>query len=84
MSKDTSDPERSGSDSSVQRRRFLQGVGATAALAAAGVSVETVAAQSEGELTPIGQLLADMPDNWGRWGEDDELGMLNELGSAAK
>jgi kynurenine formamidase len=81
MSKDTSDPERSGSDSSVQRRRFLQGVGATAALAAAGVSAETVAAQSEGELTPIGQLLADMPDNWGRWGEEDELGMLNELGS---
>ena len=79
MTEDTTDTE-TGPGGRVRRRRFLQGVGATAALAAAGVSVETVAAQ-EGELTPIGRLLADMPDNWGRWGEEDELGMLNELGS---
>lgn len=73
-------PDASNREGSVERRRFLQGIGTTAALAAAGLSVETAAAQ-EADLPPVGRLLADMPDNWGRWGEDDELGALNLLGS---
>ena len=31
---------------------------------------------------PIGALLDGLPDNWGRWGPDDERGTLNLLGSA--
>lgn len=80
MTKETTDTETDETDGSVQRRRFLQGMGATAAVAAVGLGTGTATAQ-ESELSPAGRLLADMPDNWGRWGEDDELGMLNELGS---
>ena len=29
----------------------------------------------------MGDLLKDAPKNWGKWGEDDELGCLNYLGS---
>jgi len=29
----------------------------------------------------IGQVLAEAPSNWGRWGEDDEIGSLNFLTS---
>ncbi|MEF8908041.1 MAG: hypothetical protein V5A13_09285, partial [Haloarculaceae archaeon] len=67
----------------IGRRRFVGGVGALAALAAAGVG--TAGAQEDGGpgLTPAGQLLKDLPDNWGRWGEDDELGAINELDSEA-
>lgn len=67
-------------DGSVARRRFMQGCGATLALAAGGLSVDTVAAQTNA--SPVGQLLEPLPDNWGRWGEDDELGAINFLGSA--
>ncbi len=28
----------------------------------------------------LGQLLADAPSNWGKWGPDDEVGALNYLG----
>jgi kynurenine formamidase len=67
----------------IGRRRFVGGVGTLAALAAAGVG--TAGAQDDGEpdLTPVGRLLEDLPDNWGRWGEDDELGAVNELDSEA-
>jgi hypothetical protein len=27
----------------------------------------------------LGELLKDAPTNWGRWGEDDEVGALNYL-----
>ncbi|WP_331234171.1 cyclase family protein [Natronorarus salvus] len=39
------------------------------------MTAETVAAQTNG----MGELLDDLPNNWGRWGEDDELGALNLL-----
>lgn len=80
MTEETTRTETDETDSSVQRRRFLQGMGVTAAAAAVGLGPGRAGAQ-ETELSPAGRLLADMPDNWGRWGEDDELGMLNELGS---
>ncbi|MFT4881831.1 MAG: kynurenine formamidase [Salinirussus sp.] len=80
MTEETTRTETDETDSSVQRRRFLQGMGVTAAAAAVGLGPGTAAAQ-EADLSPAGRLLADMPDNWGRWGEEDELGMLNELGS---
>lgn len=62
----------------VSRRTFVGGCGAAVAIAAAGTTVGSVAAQSSGD---ISELLSDTPDNWGRWGEDDELGALNLLGS---
>ena len=57
----------------------MRGCGAAAAFALAGTSLESVAAQEGGD--PIEDLLADAPRNWGRWGEEDELGALNLLGS---
>lgn len=30
--------------------------------------------------TPFTELLSDSPKNWGKWGEDDEIGALNYLG----
>ncbi|MFC7157137.1 cyclase family protein [Halomarina halobia] len=30
-------------------------------------------------MVDVSELLADAPDNWGRWGDDDELGALNWL-----
>lgn len=55
----------------------MQGCGAVAAFTAAGLSAETVAAQT----AEIAELLDGLPNNWGRWGEDDELGALNLLDS---
>lgn len=54
----------------------MRGCGAVAALAAAGMSEP--AAAKEGD---VATLLDKLPNNWGRWGEDDELGTLNLLGS---
>lgn len=56
----------------------MQGCGAAIAFAAAGASVDTAAAAA----ADVADLLEGLPDNWGRWGEDDELGALNLLGSA--
>ncbi len=80
-------------DAAIERRRFVQGVGAMAALAAGGAG--TAAAQQnetdgqgdgqgggQGGPAPAGALLGDLPTNWGRWGEDDELGALNLLGAS--
>lgn len=60
------------------RRRFVQGCGAAMAFATAGTSLGTVAAESGGD---VESLLDGLPDNWGEWGENDELGALNLLGS---
>lgn len=49
------------------------------ALAAANLSVDTVAA----ETPDVADLLEGLPKNWNRWGPDDELGALNLLGSEA-
>lgn len=35
----------------------------------------------ETDAATVAQLLEGLPDNWGRWGSDDELGTLNLLGS---
>jgi len=59
----------------------MTGCGATLAFAIAGGGVGTAVAQEEGP-QPIGPLLEDMPDNWGRWGEEDELGAINYLGGS--
>jgi kynurenine formamidase len=82
------------SEAAIERRRFVQGVGAMAALAAGGGTGTAAAQQNEtdeqgdGEETgeggpsPAGALLGDLPTNWGRWGDDDELGALNLLGAS--
>lgn len=60
----------------------MQGCGAGIALALAGGGIGTAAAEHETEtFRPIRDLLDGMPDNWGRWGDDDGLGVLNVLGS---
>ena len=63
------------------RRGFMAGCGATLAFAIAGGGVGSVTAAQNGP-RPIGPLLDDMPDNWGRWGDDDELGAINYLGGS--
>lgn len=64
----------------IDRRRFLQGSGALAAFAVAGVSPSEVVAQSDQPEGDLESLLEDMPRNWGRWGDEDELGAFNLLG----
>lgn len=71
-------------DSRFSRRRVVRGCGASIAFALAGCGIDTVAADhDEGadDFEEIADLLAGMPDNWGRWGSDDGLGVLNVLGS---
>ena len=68
----------------LSRRGVMRGCGASIALALAGGGIGTVAAEHEEEeddFEEVADLLADMPDNWGRWGPDDGLGVLNVLGS---
>lgn len=68
----------------LNRRRLIQGCGASLAFALAGGGIGTVTAEHDEEdedFESIPELLASMPDNWGRWGSDDGLGVLNVLGS---
>ncbi len=59
----------------------MAGCGAALALALAG-GADTVAADDGDGPKPIGPLLEVVAEeNWGRWGEDDELGAINLLGS---
>lgn len=76
MSGDQSDHD----STDIDRRDLLRGTGAFAAFAVAGVTPDEVLAQSDQPEGDIAALLEDMPRNWGRWGEDDELGALNFLG----
>ena len=68
-------------ESTYSRRRVLQGSSALAVMAATGMSINSAVAEEAAPEGDIEELLADLPDNWGRWGEDDELGALNLLGS---
>lgn len=68
--------------SPVNRRDFVRAWGVAGALAATGVGTGSVAAQSDPEVNDIWTgVLSRLPDNWGKWGEDDEVGALNYLGS---
>ena len=70
-------------DCGTSRRGFMTGCGAMLAFTIAGGEFSTVtAAATQNGPRPIGPLLDDMPDNWGRWGDDDELGAINYLGGA--
>ena len=59
----------------------MRGCGAAVAFALAGTAPSSVAAQESDGESPIEELLSDAPKDWGRWGEEDELGRLNLLGS---
>ena len=63
------------------RRAVLAASGALGAFAVAGVTPAEVRAQSDQPAGDLEALLSDLPDNWGRWGDDDELGAFNFLGS---
>lgn len=58
----------------------MRGCGAAMAFALAGTSMQTVAAQTDSP-SVVERLYVDAPNDWGRWGEEDELGRLNLLGS---
>lgn len=55
----------------------LHGCGVVFALAAASVPAIAADSPQPGNLST---LLDDLPKNWGRWGDEDELGVLNLLG----
>jgi kynurenine formamidase len=81
MTRDTGDGHEHGEDcgsAGIDRRGFVQGCGAAVAFAAVGSGLGAAAEETESDVTA---LLDGLPDNWGRWGEDDELGALNLLGS---
>jgi kynurenine formamidase len=74
-----------GNGHSLTRRETLRAWAAGAALGVAGAALpEPVTAQEYGDtdvsVTEIWtEVLSRLPDNWGRWGEDDEIGTLNYL-----
>jgi kynurenine formamidase len=63
------------------RRDVLAASGAVGAFAVAGVTPREVPADQDEPAGDLEALLSDLPDNWGRWGDDDELGAFNYLGS---
>ncbi|WP_254546858.1 cyclase family protein [Halomarina pelagica] len=64
----------------ISRRGFVRAWGVAGALAAAGAGVPAAAAETP-ELNRIWTgVLSNLPDNWGRWGDDDQVGALNYLG----
>ncbi|WP_205427422.1 hypothetical protein [Halorussus sp. MSC15.2] len=81
MTEKQSEPTDDSTAADIDRRDLLRGTGALAAFALAGVSPAEVAAQSDRPEGDLEALLEDAPRNWGRWGEDDELGAFNFLGS---
>ncbi|ELY50448.1 metal-dependent cyclase [Natronolimnohabitans innermongolicus JCM 12255] len=58
----------------------MVGCGAAAAMAVSGLGAGTAAGQME-SMGDIETLVDGLPTNWGRWGEDDEIGALNLLDS---
>lgn len=67
----------------IGRRGLMRGCGAGIAFALTGGVGTAVAGHDEegDDFENVADLLEGMPDNWGRWGEDDGLGALNLLGS---
>jgi len=57
----------------------MKGCGAAMAFALAGTSIQTVAADTDS--AEVVAKLLEGTEEWGRFGEDDELGRLNLLGS---
>jgi len=65
----------------LSRRGFVGTCGSLAALAGIG-GLPAVAAQPDDAIDAIWtNVLDQLPDNWGKWGDDDELGAHNYLGS---
>lgn len=80
---DTDDIFDSNRAASINRREFVRAWSIAGALAVSGVTMPTVAGdESDDDLNEIWtNVLAELPDNWGKWGDDDELGTLNYLDS---
>ena len=73
-------PNSSNDSAGVNRRNFLRAWGVAGALAASGLTVPTVLAEEAQEINEIWtQVLASLPDNWGRWGDNDQIGTINYL-----
>ena len=84
MSDRDHDRDTARDDLSVSRRGMLRGGALAAALGVGGFSVPRRAAASHPSAAEaVNELwttvLSNLPDNWGRWGPDDELGTLNFL-----
>ena len=46
----------------------------------AGVLVAALSSLALAQQTPMEELQSDSPNNWGKWGDDDQIGALNYLG----
>ena len=74
-----------GTDTSLTRRQTLRAWAAAASLGVAGATLPDRAAAADYKDTDVTiteiwtEVLSRLPDNWGRWGEDDEVGTLNYL-----
>ncbi|WP_226022390.1 cyclase family protein [Halomicrobium salinisoli] len=86
MSNDRSDDSDDGrTATTATRRRVLRAWAAAASIGVVGVTLpEQVAAQEYKDSgVTVNEIWTDvlsrLPDNWGRWGEDDEIGTLNYL-----
>ena len=81
----TDDEDSSGDELLVSRRDALRAWAAAAAVGVAGATLpEQVAAQEYNDsgvtINEIWtEVLSRLPDNWGKWGDDDEIGTLNYL-----
>jgi kynurenine formamidase len=69
---------------SITRRDALRAWAAAAAVGVAGATLpEQVAAQAYEDGVTVNEIWTDvlsrLPDNWGKWGADDEIGTLNYL-----
>lgn len=71
------------------RRDFVRTYGVASALAVSGATLPAVALGEQGNEAELDELsriwtdvLAELPNNWGKWGDDDEIGAHNYLGSA--
>lgn len=78
---ENSEPQTDTTTGDASRRTFLKRVGGLSAFVAAGVHPQDVLAQEDAPEGDLETLLEDLPKNWGRWGDDDELGAFNFLGS---
>lgn len=83
--KHSSETDQSIESLIIDRRRFLQGTIGAATVGA--LSQTGLARDGEENLAPFADpeeyeaLVEALPNNWGRWGDDDELGAINVLGS---
>ena len=66
---------------SASRREYVRAWGIAGTLSVVGAGMPSVSAQTDSLNRIWTSVLAELPDNWGRWGDDDEIGALNYIGT---